>query len=107
MAVIMTPSGRTPPLTEADQARAVQELIAYSGDHRLAPPNRFVTTVDVAWFQPWLGTAQARSFDVDGGTLNIVTDPSTTPLTGDAPVVGVLSWRREAVDNGTGETNQR
>ncbi len=95
MAAIMTPSGRTPPLTEADQARAFQELIAYSGHYRLEAPNRFVTTVDVAWFQPWLGTAQARSFDLDGDTLNIVSDPSTTPLTGDAPVVGVLSWRRE------------
>jgi hypothetical protein len=99
MAAIMTPSGQPPPLTDVNRARAFRELIAYSGRYRLEPPDRFVTTVDVAWFQPWLGTEQARSFNLDGETLNIVTDPSTTPLTGDAPVVGVLSWQRE-VDSG-------
>jgi Lipocalin-like domain len=72
----------------------LQELIAYSGQYRLEPPNRFVTTADVAWFQPWLENEQARSFELNGDVLNIVSDPSTTPLTGDAQVVGVLSWRR-------------
>lgn len=91
----MTPSEQEPPLTEADRAVAFQKLIAYSGHYRLEPPNRFVTAVDVAWFQPWLGTEQARSFDMDGDTLKIISDPSTTPLTGDAVVIGVLSWRRE------------
>jgi Lipocalin-like domain len=95
MAAIMTPSEQRAPLTDSDRARAYQELIAYSGHYRLEPPNRFVTTVDVTWFQPWLGSEQARSFELDGETLNIVSDPSTTPLTGDAQVVGVLSWRRE------------
>ncbi len=95
MAAILTPSEQRPPLTDVDRARAYQELIAYSGHFRLEPPNRFVTTVDVAWFQPWLGSDQARSFELDGETLNIVSDPSTTPLTGDAQVVAVLSWRRE------------
>jgi hypothetical protein len=94
MAAILTPSEQRPPLTDVDRARAYQELIAYSGHFRLEPPNRFVTTVDVAWFQPWLGSEQARSFELDGETLNIVSDPSTTPLTGDAQVVAVLSWRR-------------
>jgi hypothetical protein len=96
MAGIVTPSEQTPPVTEADRADAFQKLIAYSGRYRLEPPNRFVTEVDVAWFQPWLGTEQARSFQVHGETLDIVSDPTTTPLTGDALVVGVLSWVREA-----------
>ncbi len=95
MSALLTPSEQRPPLTDVDRARAYQELIAYSGHFRLEPPNRFVTTVDVAWFQPWLGSDQARSFELDGETLNIVSDPSTTPLTGDAQVVAVLSWRRE------------
>ena len=76
-AAIITPSGQQPPLTGADRARAFQELIAYSGRYRLDPPDRFVTTVEVAWFQPWLGTEQARSFNLDAETLNIVSDPST------------------------------
>jgi hypothetical protein len=54
-----------------------------------------VTTVDVTWFQPWVGTDQARTFKVDDQGLDIVSDPLTTPLTGDALVVGVLSWVRD------------
>jgi hypothetical protein len=96
MAGIVTPSEQKPPVTEADRADAFQKLIAYSGRYRLEPPNRFVTTVDVAWYQPWLEKEQARSFHIQGDMLDITSDPTTTPLTGDELVVGVLSWRREA-----------
>jgi Lipocalin-like domain len=96
MAGIVTPSEQTPPVTEADRAEAFRKLIAYSGRYRLEPPNRFVTAVDVAWFQPWLVKEQARSFRVHGEILDIISDPTTTPLTGDGLVVGVLSWVRES-----------
>jgi hypothetical protein len=96
MAGILTPSDQKRPVTEADHADAFQKLFAYSGRYRLEPPDRFVTTVDVAWFQPWVGTEQARTFKVHDKGLDIVSDPTTTPLTGDALVVGVLSWVREA-----------
>jgi hypothetical protein len=97
MAGIVTPSEQTLPVTEADRAAAFQKLIAYSGLYRLEPPNRFITSVDVAWYQPWLEKEQARSFALDGDTLDITSDPTTTPLTGDAVVVGLLSWRRETI----------
>ncbi|HEX2213526.1 MAG TPA: lipocalin-like domain-containing protein [Mycobacterium sp.] len=97
MAGIVTPSEQTPPVTEADRAAAFQKLIAYSGRYRLEPPNRFITSVDVAWYQPWLEKEQARSFALDGDMLEITSDPTTTPLTGDAPVIGLLSWRRETI----------
>jgi hypothetical protein len=96
MAGIVTPSDQMPPITEFERAEAFQKLIAYSGHYRLEPPNRFVTCVDVAWYQPWLEKEQARSFHIDGDGLDITSDPTTTPLTGDALVVGVLSWQREA-----------
>lgn len=95
MAGIVTPSEQAPPFTEAERAEAFSKLIAYSGRYRLEPPNRFVTSVDVSWYQPWLEGEQARSFAIDGDTLEIISDPTTTPLTGDALVVGVLSWARE------------
>ena len=85
------------PVTEADRAAAFQKLIAYSGRYRLEPPNRFITSVDVAWYQPWLEKEQARSFALDGDMLDITSDPTTTPLSGDALVVGLLSWRRETI----------
>jgi hypothetical protein len=34
-----------------------------------------VTTVDVTWFQPWVGTDQARTFKVNDQGLDIVSDP--------------------------------
>jgi Lipocalin-like domain len=70
--------------------------VAYSGLYRVEPPDRFVTTVDIAWFDPWVGSEQARKFAVNGDTLEIVSTPTRTPLTGDALVVGVLSWVRES-----------
>jgi hypothetical protein len=44
----------------ADQAEAFQKLVAYSGLYRIESPDRFVTAIDVAWFEPWLGSEQAR-----------------------------------------------
>lgn len=98
MAGIVTPSEQPPPVTDADRADAFQKLIAYSGHYRLEPPNRFVTSVDVAWYQPWLEEEQARSFHIQGDVLDITSDPTTTPLTGGASVVGVLSWLRESIE---------
>lgn len=100
MAALLTPAEQKPPATEADQANAFRALVAYSGLYRLEPPNRFVTTVDVAWFQPWVGSEQARTFALHGETLDIVSDPARTPVTGDAfgggcAVVGLRKrcWR--------------
>jgi hypothetical protein len=71
-------------------------LIAYSGRYHLEEPDRFVTAVDVAWFAPWVGSQQARRYRLHDNGLDIVSEPTTTPLTGDDLVVGVLSWLREA-----------
>jgi Lipocalin-like domain len=95
MVAVLTPAEQKAPTTETEQAAAFQRLIAYSGCYRLEPPNRFVTTVDVAWLQPLVGTEQARTYKFDGDTLDIVTAPARVPLTGDALVIGVLSWERE------------
>jgi hypothetical protein len=95
VAVVMTPGEQRKPVTEADQAQAFQKLVAYSGLYRVEPPDRFVTSVDIAWFEPWVSSEQARKFVANGDALEIVSEPTRTPLTGDALVVGVLSWVRE------------
>lgn len=92
---VLTPAEQRKPVSEADQAHAFQKLVAYSGLYRVEPPDRFVTAVDIAWFEPWVGSEQARKFVLNGDTLEIVSEPTRTPLTGDAMVVGVLSWVRE------------
>ncbi|HEY1720904.1 MAG TPA: lipocalin-like domain-containing protein [Magnetospirillaceae bacterium] len=95
MAAVATPSNQVRPKSDAELADAFRRMIAYSGRYRLEPPDRFVTTVDTAWFQPWVGTEQARTFRLDGDNLHITAAPAKTPHTGDALVVGVLSWVRE------------
>lgn len=92
---VMTPGEQERAVTEADQAQAFRKLIAYSGLYRVEPPDRLVTVVDIAWFEPWVGSEQVRKFSVDGDTLKIISAPTRTPLTGDALVVGVLSWTRD------------
>jgi hypothetical protein len=93
--VVITPAEQTKPVTEADQAEAFQKLLAYSGIYRVEPPDRLVIAVDIAWFEPWVGSEQARRFVVKGDTLEIVGEPTKMPLTGDATIIGVLSWMRE------------
>jgi len=95
MAAVLTPAEQPKPATEADQALAFQKLVAYSGRYRVEPPDRLVIAVDVAWFVPWVGSEQVRKFSVEGDILQIVSEPTRTPLTGDALIVGVLTWIRE------------
>jgi hypothetical protein len=92
---IITPSEQPTPKTESEQAAAFQKLIAYSGTFRLEPPDQFITKVDIAWLKPWVGTEQARTYKCDGQTLDIISAPARLPITGDAPVIGVVSWVRE------------
>lgn len=100
MMVLVTRSASNAILNDADRVAAYQNLVAYSGRYRLEAPDRFVTSVDVSWFPDWVGTEQARSYRLDGDTLDIVTDPLISPRTGDALVRGVLSWEREKVVQG-------
>ena len=71
-------------------------MIAYSGRYRLAP-GRFITTVDVAWFAPWLGSEQERAYVITGDELEISTAPAVMPQADGAMAtkVGILSWVRE------------
>ena len=97
MVALLTPGERTAPTTEADGA-ASQKLVAYSGRYRLEPPDRLVTSVDVAWFEPWIGTDQVRTYVLDEDRLDLMTPAGRMPRQGaeDATVFGILSWTREA-----------
>lgn len=103
MVALITPRDQIEPATEADKAAAFQKLVAYSGRYRFEPPDSFVTTVDVAWFQPWIGTAQARKYKLDGDTLEIISAPQRNTFS-KGLVIGVVSWVREGskADQGAG-----
>jgi hypothetical protein len=94
MSALITPDDRSDPTTEADEAAAFRSMLAYSGRYRLEPPNRLVTTVDIAWFRPWVGTEQIRYCDLSGDRLALQSSPLNMPQqkTG---MFAVVTWRRE------------
>lgn len=97
MAALLTPGERGTPATEPDRAAASQKIVAYSGRYRLEPPDRLVTSVDVACFEDWVGTDQVRTYALDGDRLDIFTPQGRMPRQGgdEVTVVGILSWTRE------------
>ncbi len=95
MAVVFTPSARAIPTTEADKAKAFEQLVAYSGRYRLEG-DRFVTDVDASWLPQWIGVPQGRNFVLHDGLLDIVSDPAPSPFFDGVLVTGKLTWAREA-----------
>jgi hypothetical protein len=95
MAAVITPRDQVMPASDADTAKLYGQLIAYSGRYRLEG-NRYVTDVDVSWLTAWVGTAQGRTFVLRETLLDIVSDPTSSPLFGGAQIVAVLTWAREA-----------
>jgi hypothetical protein len=96
MLAVITPAGRQAPVTEQERAAAFGLLIAYSGRWRLEPPDQWITAVDVAWFEPWVGTEQRRTYRLhDDDRLDVVSAPAVLPAYGEIPLVGVLSWVRD------------
>jgi len=73
------------------QSAAFRTMYAYSGKYRLED-GRFITKVDIAGDQKWLGTEQQRSYRVNGDTLIIESPPSTQA---GRTVRGILEWERE------------
>ncbi|MCB4771118.1 lipocalin-like domain-containing protein [Ancylobacter sp. Lp-2] len=94
---LITPTGRPSPVTEAEQAAAFRDLVAYSGTYRIEAPDRLVTRVDISWFPRWIGTEQLRHCTLDGDDLELVSAPLDMPR-GDGEPVAVIArvaWRRE------------
>jgi len=80
MAVI-TAAGRKPPRTVEDRDVAFRSAVAYSGRYRV-DGNQFVTTVDIAWNEAWVGTDQVRFFRREGHRLCIESAPAPHTDTG-------------------------
>ena len=62
---ILSAGGREVPRTAEDREAAFRSVVAYSGRYRL-DGNQFVTTVDIAWNEAWVGTDQWRLFKRKG-----------------------------------------
>ena len=73
MSVLITNEGRKAPSSDQDRADLFQSMVAYTGTYRVEG-NKWITKVDVAANPALLGTEQARSFRLDGDTLQETTD---------------------------------
>jgi hypothetical protein len=69
-------------------------MIAYTGKYRVEN-DKFITTVDLAWYEAWVGTEQVRFFRVDGDKLSIITAPMPNPNKPDGTMIGTVVWERE------------
>ena len=95
MVAIITPDGRARPKADANFRELFQNLCSYSGAYRVEGDN-FITDVDAAWHPAWEGSAQKRSFKLDGDNLWIATEHTDRPTyyPGRAGR-GILTWVRE------------
>jgi len=89
---VVTADGRKTPQTTDEQAAAFKSMIAYTGKYRVVG-NKFITTVDAAWNEGWMGTEQVRFWKVEGNRLSITTAPMTSP--NGSMMIGTLMWERE------------
>jgi lipocalin-like protein len=91
---LITAEGREAPRTAEDRDVAFRSAVAYSGRYRV-DGNQFVTTVDIAWNEAWVGTDQVRSFRVEGDRLHIESPPTPNLNRGGQMIRGMLIWERE------------
>jgi len=91
---LLTAEGRKVPSTAEDREVAFRSAVAYSGRYRV-DGNKFVTKVDVAWNEAWVGTDQERFFRIEGDKLYIESPPTANLNRGGQKVRGILVWERE------------
>jgi hypothetical protein len=95
MMTIITGEGRKLPQTVEDRSAAWLTMLAYSGMYRFEG-DKFITKVDVAWNEGWIGTEQTRFFKLEGDRLKIISAwglNKAIPYFGLGKTVrGILSW---------------
>jgi hypothetical protein len=91
---VLTSGPRTAPQSEEDRATAFRRMVAYTGKYRLER-DKFITNVDVAWTEAWVGRDQVRFFRFDGDKLQVESAPSPSPNFGGKLMRGILTWEKE------------
>jgi len=92
---LLTAQGRKAPQTEAERDAAYRSMLAYSGRYRM-DGDKFITKVDVAWNEAWVGTEQARAYKVDGAKLQVFSPPQPNPNFGGKTMRGIFTFARES-----------
>jgi len=69
---MFTADGRKPGKTDAERAKLLDTVIAYTGLYRIEE-DKWITKVEVAWNPAWVGTEQKRPFNIEGNRLKVLT----------------------------------
>ncbi len=91
---VVTADGRPVPKTDAERARALQTMIAYTGRYRVED-GKVITKVEAAWNEAWVGGEQVRLVRFEGDRLFIESPPMPHPNVNDKIVKIVVIWERE------------
>jgi lipocalin-like protein len=91
---VLTGEGRKVPQTDEERAAALRSMVAYTGNYRIEG-DRFITKVDTAWNEAWVGTDQVRTYKIDGDRLYIVGMSQPNPNFGSRMMHGILTFERE------------
>ena len=91
---VVTADGRPVPKTDAERARALQTMIAYTGRYRVED-GKVITKVEAAWNEAWVGGEQTRFVRFEGDRLFIESPPMPHPNVNDKIVKIVVIWERE------------
>jgi Lipocalin-like domain len=91
---LMTAEGRPVPKTDADRARALQTMIAYTGRYRVED-GKVITKVEAAWNEAWVGGEQVRAIRFEGDRLFIESPPMPHPNVNNKTVRVIVIWERE------------
>jgi Lipocalin-like domain len=92
---VLTGEGRVKsPQTDTERGAALRSMVAYTGKIRIEG-SKFITTVDTAWNETWVGTEQLRNFRIEGDRLYIVAMSQPQPNFDNRLMHGVLMFERE------------
>src|SRR5262245_14859734 len=91
---LVTADGRTVPTNDAERARALTSMIAYTGLYRVEG-GKVITKVEAAWNEAWVGGEQTRFIRFEGDRLFIESPRMPHPNVGNKVVKVVVIWDRE------------
>jgi hypothetical protein len=69
---VLTAEARKPAKTDKERADLLSTVVAYTGTYTVEA-DTWTTHVEVAWNPEWVGTAQVRSFTLNGDDLQVLT----------------------------------
>jgi hypothetical protein len=90
---LVTADGRSPPKTEAEQARAFTSMLAYSGRYRL-DGNKLTTKVEIAWNEGMVGGEQVRYLRFEGDRMIVESPFMPNPNGSNSMIRAVVTWQR-------------